>query len=195
MSQIEWVQDWNARIKSCTNCGLGKGCAVGGVGNIEAPLLIVGEAPGEDEVLQGVPFVGKSGKDLREIFCDVGLLPEMFFLTNSVQCRPTKMGFKNRLVNRAPTKAESLACFPHLVALLDEMKPTVVLAVGAKATEAVRSLAAPKGFQLVSITHPAARYRMSAAKSEIAYLEMIKGVKEAKYLSGIIQRPNSPGVM
>lgn len=190
----DWLSTWSNNIKRCKDCPLGCGNAVVGSGNLDAPLLIVGEAPGEDEVLQGIPFVGKSGKDLRQIFYDVGLLPEMYYLTNSVHCRPTKAGYKGRLVNRSPTKAESLACHPYLMLLVERMHPTVVLAVGAKATEATRGLVSSFGFELVSITHPAARYRMSAANSEVAYINMVEGVKQAKYLANILQGPQSPGV-
>jgi uracil-DNA glycosylase family 4 len=173
---------WERQIIECQDCDLCKTShKVIGDENPNAKLLIIGEAPGGEEEAQGIPFVGKAGKDLRKAMKEAGLLPDEYYVTNVLHCRPWEAGKMGGRVNRTPNKAEIAACSPHLVALLDLLKPKVVLAVGAVATSAVRPLL-NESTHLVSVVHPAARYRMSAGSSELAWFSLVAGIKSARKL-------------
>lgn len=173
---------WARNILECQGCELCKTAhKVVGDENPEAKLLIVGEAPGAEEESQGIPFVGKAGKDLRRAMKEAGLLPNEYYVTNVLHCRPWEPGKKGNRVNRTPSKTEIAACSKHLKYLLEIMKPKVVLAVGAVATSAVRPLL-DSTTHLVSVVHPAARYRMAAGASELAWFGLIAGIGEARKL-------------
>ena len=88
----------------CSLCGLctGRTNLVLPSGDLRSPVVLVGEAPGENEDLQGKPFVGRAGKILNQAMEDVGLDREKVMITNTVKCRPPE--------NRDPEKAEMEAC-------------------------------------------------------------------------------------
>jgi len=83
-------EELNKQIRSCVKCGLCKNRtnAVPGEGNPNAEIMLIGEAPGKDEDLQGKPFVGAAGKFLNELLASIGLNREDVFITNVVKCRP-----------------------------------------------------------------------------------------------------------
>lgn len=83
-------QEISAEIRGCTACGLSqtRTQAVPGIGDLAARLVIVGEAPGENEDIVGQPFVGRSGKLLDSWLRGAGLTREQVYILNSVQCRP-----------------------------------------------------------------------------------------------------------
>jgi uracil-DNA glycosylase family 4 len=91
-------------MKDCTRCGLRQGCnqVVTGVGNANASLLIVGESPGQDEDIEGEPFVGRSGTLLTKLMKDAGIERSSVYITNTVKCRPPN--------NRAPSPVEITIC-------------------------------------------------------------------------------------
>ncbi len=88
-------------------------------GDPASPVAFVGEGPGENEDLQGVPFVGRAGKILDGILEEMGLPREKVFITNTVKCRPPE--------NREPTPEEMQACRPYLVSELQGRKAIVGL--------------------------------------------------------------------
>jgi DNA polymerase len=115
---------------ACTRCALCKGRTrvVFGVGNPRADLVFVGEGPGEQEDLQGEPFVGKSGKLLDKLILEeVGLTRRDFYVCNTVKCRPP--------ANRDPLPEELAACRPFLERQLDLIDPKVVVTLGNFATK------------------------------------------------------------
>ena len=87
---------------------------VHGEGAPEARVMLVGEAPGEQETLQGRPFVGKAGKNLNEFLELAGLRREELYVTNAVKFRPTKLSAAGRIVNRPPTREEVQLFLPWL---------------------------------------------------------------------------------
>lgn len=183
--------DWILAVQGCKNCPMEcQGRKVVGAGNVESNLLIVGEAPGAEEIQQGIPFVGKSGKDLRLMFAEVNLKPDEYFLTNVIHCRPWQTGKKGP-INRTPTKEEIQSCAPHLRELIDIMKPPVILAVGAIAKSAVGQI--KPAAQVFPITHPAALLRWSAGAAEAERLRMIKGIKQARTRARLSVRDGSNG--
>jgi len=103
------------------------------VGNIEATIMFVGEAPGAEEDQQGEPFVGRAGELLTKIIQAMGLSRDMVYIANILKCRPDTPG--QRAGNRKPTSDEMKTCIPYLHAQIDLIKPQVLIALGATALE------------------------------------------------------------
>ena len=119
--------DWDAlreKVRDCRACGLRAGCTqtVFGVGNTQADLLVIGEAPGADEDRQGEPFVGRAGQLLNAMLLAMGFKREAVFIANIVKCRPPD--------NRDPKAEEALQCAPYLQRQIELIQPRVILAVG-----------------------------------------------------------------
>lgn len=101
-----------------------------GVGPTNAKIMFVGEAPGQDEDQQGVPFVGASGQTLNDILKELGIDREKVYITNAVKCATCHANIK-------PTKPNITKCRPHLLRELIKIKPIVVVALGAVALDAL----------------------------------------------------------
>jgi DNA polymerase len=104
-----------------------------GVGDIHAPLMFVGEAPGADEDAQGEPFVGAAGQLLTRIIKTMGLSRETVYIANILKCRPDTPG--QSAGNRKPTGDEMKTCLPYLLEQIDLIRPKVLVALGATAIE------------------------------------------------------------
>ena len=113
----------------CKLCNLGRKQIVFGVGNPNADLMFVGEAPGRDEDIQGIPFVGRAGQKLTQIIEAIGLKREDVYIANVIKCRPPE--------NRNPEPDEVEQCEPFLFRQIDTIKPKVIVALG---TFAAKSL-------------------------------------------------------
>ncbi|MBD1920485.1 uracil-DNA glycosylase [Microcoleus sp. FACHB-831] len=114
----------------CQRCGLGKTRthAVVGRGNLQAPIMIVGEAPGQNEDETGLPFVGKAGQLLEKILASVKLdLEKDIYIANVNKCRPPS--------NRVPTTEEIAACRPYLLEQIRMVDPKIILLTGATAVK------------------------------------------------------------
>ena len=111
-------------VHECRRCPLGfsRAQAVPGVGPATARIMIVGEAPGQNEDLQGEPFVGAAGKLLDQLLGGIGLSRADVFITNILKCRPPG--------NRDPQPSEVEACSPYLEQQQRLIKPEVVLLLG-----------------------------------------------------------------
>ncbi len=118
------IDELKSEMDGCRKCTIAKlrHHAVFGEGNLKAPLLFVGEAPGETEDLTGRPFVGRAGKKLREIFAAIGLKEDDFYITNIIKCRPPN--------NRNPEPSEISNCAKYLDAQIKFMGPKVICALG-----------------------------------------------------------------
>lgn len=112
------------QVTSCSLCGLQKTRTqtVFGIGNIQADLLIIGEAPGANEDLQGEPFVGRAGLLLNAMLKSIGLERKTIYIANILKCRPPN--------NRDPLPAEVECCTPFLKKQIELMKPKLMVAVG-----------------------------------------------------------------
>lgn len=104
-----------------------------GVGNPDAALMFVGEAPGVDEDRQGEPFVGKAGQLLTRIIGAMGLSREEVYIANVLKCRPDTPG--QRFGNRKPTFEEMEQCKPWLLRQIELVQPSVIVALGATALQ------------------------------------------------------------
>ena len=101
-----------------------------GDGSVSASIVLVGEAPGEQETLLGKPFVGKAGKNLDEFLCITGLRRPDLFITNVVKFRPVKLSDKGRASNRPPTREEISLFRPYLLEELSVIAPRLIVTLG-----------------------------------------------------------------
>jgi len=134
--------DWAAlreRVAACTACDLHRTRTqtVFGVGNQQARLLVIGEAPGGDEDRQGEPFVGRAGQLLNAMLCAIGLERGEVYIANVLKCRPPQ--------NRNPSLEEAAACEGFLHRQIDLLGPQLILLVGGIAARNLLGTDAPVG--------------------------------------------------
>jgi uracil-DNA glycosylase family 4 len=135
-TKVEKLRHLAERAAVCVKCphlAARRHTVVFGVGNPDAKLMFVGEAPGEDEDLKGEPFVGRAGQLLTKMILAMGLTREQVYIANIVKCRPDMPPGASG--NRKPTKQEMETCVPYLRAQIDVIKPAVMVALGATAVE------------------------------------------------------------
>ncbi len=115
-------------IINCNKCNLCKDRknAVPGEGNIHSKIFFIGEAPGENEDREGIPFCGRSGKLLDELLESINLKREDIFITNIVKCRPPQ--------NRDPKEDEITACSPYLKIQIKLIDPILICTLGRYST-------------------------------------------------------------
>lgn len=169
-------------IGDCTRCklhGLGRRQIVFGVGSPSADLMFVGEAPGADEDIQGVPFVGRAGQLLTRIIEAIGLERGDVYIANVIKCRPPQ--------NRNPDPDEVETCEPFLFRQIDTVQPKVIVALGTFAARTLLGTLDPisrlrgrvyeyRGAKLIPTFHPAYLLRNPASKREV--WEDMKRVRE-----------------
>jgi DNA polymerase len=119
------------RIRSCRACRLyeKRRNAVPGMGNTDADIVFIGEGPGEQEDIQGLPFVGKAGQLLTKMLAAIELGREEVYITNVVKCRPPG--------NRAPLPDEVEACFPYLEQQIRMIEPRIIVCLGGPAVKTI----------------------------------------------------------
>lgn len=103
---------------------------VHGEGETGARVMLIGEAPGQQETLQRRPFVGKAGKNLDEFLALAGLDRAELYVSNTVKFRPTKISAAGRVVNRPPTKEEIALFLPFLKREIALVRPEVIVTLG-----------------------------------------------------------------
>lgn len=119
------IDNFKKTVTSCTSCELcnTRTNVVFGSGPIPCDVMIIGEGPGEQEDIQGVPFVGRAGKLLTSILESAGINRDNdVFIANTVKCRPPK--------NRTPLDSEIEACKPYLIRQIQLVKPKILLLLG-----------------------------------------------------------------
>jgi uracil-DNA glycosylase family 4 len=126
-------------ILVCQRCPLAQSRtqAVPGVGPPTSLLVIIGEAPGYREDIQGEPFVGSAGKLLTKLLEQAGIKRQSVFITNVVKCRPPE--------NRQPTQSERKSCHSYLIRQLEHIQPQVIALVGRVPTEALLEIRGSMG--------------------------------------------------
>jgi DNA polymerase len=117
----------------CPHLASSRTQTVFGVGNPDADLMFIGEAPGADEDKRGEPFVGRAGQLLTKIISTMGFGREGVYIANILKCRPDTPGASSG--NRPPTPAEMGTCLPYLVEQIEVIQPRVLVALGATAVE------------------------------------------------------------
>ena len=159
-------------LGECTRCKLhtGRNKKVFGDGNPKAQLVFVGEGPGADEDMQGLPFVGRAGKLLTQMIEAMGLQRKDVYICNVVKCRPPE--------NRAPEPDEVAACSPFLMRQIDSIQPKVIVCLGATAAKTILNTTRGisqfrgewlewRGHKLMATYHPAYLLRNPPAKADV----------------------------
>ncbi len=163
MAEITW-ELFQSQVEACAQCGLCRGIRhkVPGQGDPHAPLMFIGEGPGQVEDEQGLAFVGPAGQLLTRMLAAIGLPRERVYICNVVKCRPPQ--------NRVPTPEEAQACLIHLRTQTYLVRPRVIVLLG---STAARNLLDPeiritrqrgqwterKGVWMMPTYHPSALLR------------------------------------
>ena len=166
--------NWEELEKSIINCKKCKLCTnrnniVFGQGNKNADIMFIGEGPGADEDMQGIPFVGKAGKLMNMAFEGLGINRSEVYIANIVKCRPSS--------NRVPEQDEAMACLNYLRNQVILVKPKIIVLLGSTALKNIlgqeHSITASrgkwvekKGILYMPTWHPAALLRDENKKIE-----------------------------
>ncbi len=172
VSAMSWEQLTSA-VTGCAACPLhaGRHHAVVGVGNRDADWMIIGEAPGEQEDLQGEPFVGRAGLLLNNMLAAVGLSRETVYIANVIKCRPPG--------NRDPEDGEISACIGYLERQIELIRPSLILIVGRVAAQTLLDTDAPVGRMRGRVHHYGERNIPVVVTYHPAYL-LRRPVEKAK---------------
>lgn len=165
------LEEFCQQIKNCAKCHLHKSRTnfVFGIGNENADIVFVGEAPGREEDLKGEPFVGEAGKLLNKILLSVNFKREEVYIGNILKCRPPE--------NREPLPEEIEICQPYLLKQIDIIKPKFICALGRVSAQTLlkTKIALGKirgrfhdynGIKLLATYHPAALLRYPQYKKD-----------------------------
>lgn len=158
------------QAEGCTKCRLSekRKKVVVGSGSVEADLMLIGEGPGANEDIKGLPFVGAAGQLLTKMLKAIDIDREGAYITNVVKCRPPR--------NRDPEPDEVAACRPYLWRQVEACRPKCILTLGAYASRTIlekpgsslRSLRGKvwkvRGIQVVATYHPSALLRNASMK-------------------------------
>ncbi|MCM3880603.1 MAG: uracil-DNA glycosylase [Vicinamibacterales bacterium] len=170
VTELAAIRDDIGDCTRCKLCSLGRKQIVYGVGSPTAGLMFVGEAPGRDEDIQGIPFVGRAGQKLTQIIEAIGLKRDEVYIANVIKCRPPE--------NRNPEPDEVDTCEPFLFRQIDTIKPRVIVALGTFAARSLLKTDAPisrlrgrvydyRGAQLVPTFHPAYLLRNPSCRRDV----------------------------
>ncbi|HWF13968.1 MAG TPA: uracil-DNA glycosylase [Candidatus Acidoferrales bacterium] len=159
-------------LGECTRCRLHttRNKIVFGAGSAHAELVFVGEGPGRDEDMQGLPFVGRAGKLLTQMIEAMGLTRDQVYIANVVKCRPPE--------NRKPEEDESATCSPFLYRQIDAIAPKAIVCLGLTAAQSLLKTKDSiskirgqwldyRGTKLMVTYHPAYLLRNPPAKREV----------------------------
>jgi len=164
---------WDSEPRREPKCGELSRCrnsVVFGVGTPRAEIMFVGEAPGHDEDLQGIPFVGRAGDLLTKIIVAMGCKREEVYIANVLKCRPPQ--------NRTPLPDEVTNCLPYLLSQIELIQPKVIVGLGATAVRALLDVHLGitkmrghwysfRGIPIMPTFHPAYLLRNPPAKKEV----------------------------
>lgn len=181
-----------ADIGDCKRCKLcrSRKHIVFGDGNEKAELVFVGEGPGHDEDVQGLPFVGRAGKLLTQMIEAMGLERRDVYICNVLKCRPPE--------NRTPERDEVAACSPFLVRQIEAIRPKVIACLGGVAAQTLLNTNLSishfrgewlefRGMRLIATYHPAYLLRNPSAKGEV--WKDLQKIMAVLGLSGRKRRP------
>ena len=135
---IDSLETLRAALKGCTACPLYKPATqvVPGKGPVNAPLMMVGEQPGDREDLEGEPFIGPAGTLLRELMAEVGVDPDLAYVTNAVKHFKFEPRGKRR-IHQNPSTGEIDQCKWWLQREIELVRPRIVMALGGSAVRAL----------------------------------------------------------
>jgi len=168
LDNCDTLEDVASVCKKCHECPLRESAEqiVFGYGNPNANLMLVGEGPGKDEDLRGIPFVGRAGQLLDKILAAAHINKDEVYIANTVKCRPPE--------NRTPKDEEVLSCAPYLTRQIEIIAPKIIVCLGATAAQRlIRPCPITKirgqifekgGIKVIATFHPAALLRDPSRK-------------------------------
>ena len=167
------------KIASCELCplSLSRNLTVPGSGPAQAGIMLVGEAPGREEDLKGLPFVGRAGKLLDGALEEAGLKREDVFITSVIKCRPP--------LNRKPKRNEIERCLPYLKAQMDAIRPKIICLMGNTAIQAVlgvQGVTVLRG-QILSDRFLVTYHPAAVLRNRNLMADFVSDLKKAKMLS------------
>jgi len=199
------IANASALVERCRKCEIGsiRENAVYGEGDPCAPLLIVGEGPGETEDKLGRPFVGRAGALLDKMLGAIALRRDDVFICNTVKCRPT---FDDgvRLRNRAPSPEEMSNCRPYLDEQIEIVRPKAILCLGAPAAKSFMGqkfsiskqrgqwFEGPSGIATIATFHPAYILRMTGGELEATKRLVWADLKAIRTKLDTVDKPPPP---
>jgi uracil-DNA glycosylase family 4 len=182
VSPAESLDDIMQELGNCGRCSLGgsRKNLVFGVGNPQADLVFVGEAPGRDEDIQGIPFVGRAGELLTSMILRMGFKREDVYICNVLKCRPPN--------NRDPLPSEIETCHPYLLRQLKSISPKVIVALGTFAAQTLLQTKEPisrlrgrfhdyHGIPLMPTFHPSFLLRNGPEMRWVVWEDMVQVLK------------------
>ena len=176
-------QTWEELEETCKNCTKCKLCTnrhnvVIGTGNKNAKIMFIGEGPGADEDVQGIPFVGKAGKLMDKAFIGVGIKREDVYIANIVKCRPPN--------NRNPEYEEAETCKEYLDSQIKLINPEIVVLLGSVALKNILGkeygITASRGkwFEKDGIKYMPTFHPAALLRDEIKKIDFWKDLKQIK---------------
>ena len=191
--RIRSLDELKAATMRCRKCPIGEFAtqSVIGEGRLKAPLMLVGEQPGDQEDLQGHPFVGPAGKLLTRALEEVGIPRDAVFVSNAVKHFKFELRGKRR-IHKSPSQREAAACLHWLEDEIALVKPRALVALGATAARQLLGRAVPvtaergkwlpreDGLQVLVTLHPSALLRMQGEDRELAFAAFVADLKKAR---------------
>jgi DNA polymerase len=192
---IKSLAQLKAATMACRECPIGAFAtqSVIGEGRLKARLMLVGEQPGDQEDLQGHPFVGPAGKLLARALEAAGIPREQAFVSNAVKHFKFELRGKRR-IHKSPTQREIAACHHWLDDEIRLVKPAALVALGASAARSLLGRAVPvtahrgqwlprpEGLQVLVTLHPSALLRVDPEQREAAFEAFVADLRQAQRL-------------
>jgi uracil-DNA glycosylase family protein len=192
--ELDALRDAASRCRECP-LGLHATQTVWGEGPVRAPLMLVGEQPGDQEDRQGRPFVGPAGMLLERALEELGWPRDALYVTNAVKHFKFEMRGKRRM-HKTPAQREAAACLHWLESEIQHVKPQAAIAMGATAARQLMGYAVPvmahrghwlereDGLRVLVTLHPSALLRVDDDEREAAYRLWVADLKQAAKLVG-----------
>jgi uracil-DNA glycosylase family protein len=192
---IASLDELKAQTMRCRECPIGEFAtqSVVGEGDVQAKLMLVGEQPGDQEDLQGHPFIGPAGKLLARALEAAGIAREHVFVSNAVKHFKFELRGKRR-IHKSPTQREAAACLHWLEDEIALVRPRALVALGSTAARSLVGRAVPvmaerghwmqreDGRKVLITLHPSALLRVLPDDREEAFAAFVKDLKQARKL-------------
>jgi uracil-DNA glycosylase family protein len=193
--RIASLEALKAATMACRECPIGEHAtqSVVGEGALAARLMLVGEQPGDQEDLQGHPFVGPAGKLLARALEAAGIPREQTFVSNAVKHFKFELRGKRR-IHKSPSVREAAACLHWLEDEITVVRPAALVALGATAARSLLGRAVPvtaerghwlprpDGLPVLVTLHPSALLRVRPPEREAAFADYVRDLKQARKL-------------
>jgi len=195
MKEVQSLDQLKAATMACRECPIGEFAtqSVIGEGNPKARLMLVGEQPGDQEDLQGHPFVGPAGRMLAKALDEAGVPKEQCFVSNAVKHFKFELRGKRR-IHKSPTQREAAACLHWLEDEITLVRPEAIVALGSTAARSLLGRAVPvmaergnwlpraDGLPVLVTVHPSSLLRVPSEDREAAFALFVRDLAKARKL-------------